>query len=676
MSSSSPTTSTKSTTSSSNTNTTTASSSTAPLHFDDDDEDLPSNVCTVEQLANLPPECLNTDPATKDARPLRHIDDQGVVTTYSLNPMTYSAIFILMVELLERFSFYGIYYTQTLYLTGVYNEDWNAGLTSVDAASFVSISTAVAYTTPFVGALLADMVWGNYKAIVIGSLGLYMPGILLVALTTIPHLLGDHFNMWALSGSVLFLWPMGTGIVKSCVNTFGAKQFHPLLQSSMIEQYYVNFYMCINIGALAGIIIVPILAQTNVTRAYLLPVGLLALGVALFVAGTSRYVITKPRGGLWQQLFTKAPKQRKVLPQTMSPGGTTAIPNIPLSSIGRITILIVPFCIAYSQMPTTFIVQGTVMRKAFGFVDAATMNGLDSLSVLVFGYLTGNILYPWLAERNIKVPTTYKFAIGSCLAALAICWALLVEHWIHAAANVTGETISVLWQAPAYVLIGWGEIFAVSAAYEVAFTASAPETKALASAVNIFCVGGIPNVICIFLYQICQGWFRNDRGDTNLSHLDDYATAHVYKYFCVLLCILLFGVALNLYGPVRRFVEGTEQTAADIIKTPMMQRTPRLQSRKGGNSDGKAFADEESPLLGKHKTASIIKAQRDHEDYLKHGAGPVLNKMGSMRAGPGMYNKNANKNKPIKKGTVHRLYNTNGKTVTTANLVAPKKPMK
>ena len=664
--------STKSTTSSTTTNN--HNSTSAPLlHFDDDEEDLPSNVCSRAQLATLPPECLNTDPATRDARPLRHMDDRGVVTVYSLTPMTHSAVFILLVELLERFSFYGVYYTQTLYLTGVYDSEWNAGLTSVDAASFVSISTAVAYTTPFVGALLADVLWGNYKAIVMGSLGLYLPGVLLVALTTVPHLLGDRFNLWALSSSVLFLWPMGTGIVKSCVNTFGAKQFHPLLQSSMIEQYYVNFYMCINIGALAGILIVPILAQTNVTRAYLLPVGLLALGIALFVAGTSRYVITEPRGGLWEQLMTKKPpKHRSKLPQTVSPGGTTAIPNIPLSSIGRITILIVPFCIAYSQMPTTFIVQGTVMRRAFGFVDAATMNGLDSLSVLVFGYLTGNMLYPWLAERNIKVPTTYKFAIGSSLAALAICWALLVEHWIHAAAATADGTISVLWQAPAYILIGWGEIFAVSSAYEVAFTASAPETKALASAVNIFCVGGIPNVICIFLYQVCQGWFRNDRGDTNLSHLDDYATAHVYKYFGVLLCILLFGIGLNLYGPVRRFVEGTEQTAADIIKTPMMQRTPRLQSRKGG--DGKAYADEESPLLGKKKAASIIKAQRDHEDYLKNGAGPVLNKMGSMRAGPGMYNKHTNK--PIKKGTVHRLYNSNGKTVTTANLVAPKKPMK
>jgi POT family proton-dependent oligopeptide transporter len=49
--------------------------------------------------------------------------------------------------------------------------------------------------------------------------------------------------------------------------------------------------------------------------------------------------------------------------------------------------LTIPFNIAYSQMPTTFIVQGTVMRKAFGFIDVATMNSLDAVSVLFFGKL-------------------------------------------------------------------------------------------------------------------------------------------------------------------------------------------------------------------------------------------------------------------------------------------------
>jgi len=167
------------------------------------DDELPTNVHTTEQLGKLPEECLSG----QDDRPLRHIDLQGNTFSYALNPMKYSVGLILVVELMERFAFYGIYYTQTLYLTGVYNASWNPGFTSVDAASFVSISTAVSYTCPFIGAVLADSYLGDYKSILCGCLCFYLPGLLLVTLTTVPGLLGPEFNTTMLSLAVLVLWP-------------------------------------------------------------------------------------------------------------------------------------------------------------------------------------------------------------------------------------------------------------------------------------------------------------------------------------------------------------------------------------------------------------------------------------------------------------------------------------
>ena len=226
--------------------------------------DLPTNVSDESQLANLPPECLasyttgislvgggneygssgsdmslvgggneygssgsdttddsnddDSDEMIKIERPLRHVDDMGNEYFYSLKPMQYSVIFILIVELFERFAFYGIYYTQTLFLTGAYNEDWNAGFTSVKAASFVSMSTMVAYTTPFIGAFVSDSLFGDYKSLMVGLLVFYIPGVSLILLTTIPNLLGDEFNETLLTFGFLFLWPLGTGIVKSIVN--------------------------------------------------------------------------------------------------------------------------------------------------------------------------------------------------------------------------------------------------------------------------------------------------------------------------------------------------------------------------------------------------------------------------------------------------------------------------
>ena len=155
---------------------------------------------------------------------------------------------------------------------------------------------------------MADQLLGDYWSILTGTLCFYLPGLLLIASTTIPGFLGEEFNRSALAFGFLVLWPVGTGIVKSIVNVFGAKQFHPLLQSSLIEAYYVKFYMCINIGALIGGVVVPLLAQKNVTMAYFLPVVLLFMCVSLFASGSSRYVRSAPQSSLWKLLCEKKKK--------------------------------------------------------------------------------------------------------------------------------------------------------------------------------------------------------------------------------------------------------------------------------------------------------------------------------------------------------------------------------
>ena len=65
-------------------------------------------------LQSLPSDFLTNDPT----KPLLHVDEHGNEYSYYLNPMKKAVIFILLVEMLERFSFYGINYTTTAYLTG------------------------------------------------------------------------------------------------------------------------------------------------------------------------------------------------------------------------------------------------------------------------------------------------------------------------------------------------------------------------------------------------------------------------------------------------------------------------------------------------------------------------------------------------------------------------------
>lgn len=166
-------------------------------------EDLPTNVSTESQVKLLPAECLSGN----KERPLLHVDESGNFLQFALRPMVYSVWLILLIELLERFAFYGINYTQTSFLTGAYDDNWNAGMEAVPASTYVSVSVAVAYTTPFLGAYFADSLLGDYWSIFVGSLVFYLPGLLLIAMTTIPYALGDEFNKTALATGLLFFWP-------------------------------------------------------------------------------------------------------------------------------------------------------------------------------------------------------------------------------------------------------------------------------------------------------------------------------------------------------------------------------------------------------------------------------------------------------------------------------------
>ena len=509
-------------------------------------------------------------------------------------------------------------------------------------------STAVAYTTPFLGALLADRILGEYVTILVGCLLCYIPGLLLIALTTIPLFLGNEFNRSAINWGLLVLWPMGTGMVKACVNVFGAKQFHPILQSSFIESYYVNFYMCINIGALTGGIVVPVVAQWNVTVAYFIPVGMLGLGVVLFGVGTRRYVRPRPaydvsrlacdalsscgRGGGRGRTTTTTTSRSKRDRFAMQPSKSSSVGEGGRVGIGTIALLsglVVPFNVAYAQMATTFIVQGSVMRNV-GIVDAPMMNNADAVSVLAFGYLIGNVIYPELNRRGIKIPTTYKFAIGSAFGAWAVGCAIVTDYRIHRVYRETGEAITVLWQVFPYLLIGIGEIFAVSAAYELAFTVAPARMKSIASAANLFMVGGLPNVLCILLYNACSSWFLNANGEARIHKLRDYASARVVNCFWVVEAISLFGVLINVLPRVKDWVADIEASAAETIRSPMstpvIRKNLMLRKRKEHRKQQSSgtMDDEESPL---------IKSQK-HAQYLKYGAGPSLNKFGSMRAGP------------------------------------------
>lgn len=605
-------------------------------HNEEAPSSMPGNVNTLKQLDSIP-EKFKTQHFTKDekivkARPLLNIDAGGNKYTYALNPFTYSVFLILVLELLERFSFYAIFMTQTNYLTGSYSSDgWYADMTSMEAASLISLSTAVAYTVPFIGGVLADRYFGDYKTILLGVTCFYIPGLFVIASSTTSKAwwLGtQEFNVFAYKVALLFLWPVGSGIVKSVVNVFGARQFHPVLQRSMIEAFYVQFYMVINIGAVAGCIIVPVVARQNITVAYTIPFALLCIAVVCFVGGYKRYVVVAPHTNV------------KVVENASSSSVENASGNLVVADdfinnptfkdVAKMLALIIPFNVVYSQCATTFMLQGAVMEPFLGIIEAPSLNILDSLSVLVSGYFVSTFFYPHLAKRNIKLETGYKFALGSFLGACAILWSLLLEQIIHKQYTLTGEAVNVIWQAPSYILIGAGEIFSISTAYEVAFTASPPNRKAFACAFNLFCIGGVPNMVSLGLYRLCAQWFQDKSGRGNIGHVQSYSEAHVYKYFWVLLGIVMCGVVVNLLPPVREWIASVEDRAA-----------------KASSACGTVSTAKVTDLIQQGETEPLMKTQQ-YIKYLEEGSSAQIYRANTMKAEYTRSNKLNNKGRTRK----------------------------
>jgi dipeptide/tripeptide permease len=518
-------------------------------HDDDNQEnasELPNDVCTVEHADALPKEYRSGDAS----RPLKATDPaSGAEYRYALRPLLYSASFVLLLHLAECTSTYGIEGIITPFLVGSYNLEWNANFTSVAATSYVSGVASIASVVPFVGGIVADGCLGDYYTLLAGAGIFYLPGLLLMTLTTVPYLLGSTFNHAALTAAMLGLSPIGAGLVKTITSVYGAKQFHPVLQSSMIETYYVYYFQVLNVGALGGGIIVPLLAQRNDTAAFLFPAAFLAIGVAAFVAGTRRYVTMEPR----RDALTKTLQVVHCCPRRPRSRASTRDAR-QLARVLAVSSLKIPFDIAYCQMTTVFSVQALAMQPV-GFIDAAMMLNANAIVTLLFGVVLSAWIYPALHRRGIRLGITHKFAIGTFLAALALLAAIIVDYAIHDAIASGAGKISILWQTINYAFIGIGELFVVTTCFEAAFVIAPKDQKGLSSAINLFMLSGFPNFLSIGLYNGFSSWFPSG------SPADTYGSSQVYKYLWILFGITVGGIVLVLLPPVTRWVDSVYEHA-------------------------------------------------------------------------------------------------------------------
>ncbi|KAF1937512.1 DNA repair helicase [Clathrospora elynae] len=437
--------------------------------------------------------------------------------------LPYGAFLVAIVELCERFAYYGLSGPFQNYIANTYN-DANGlpgalGLKQTGATAMTNFFQFWCYLTPLFGAIVADQYLGKYATIKWFSL-VYMLGIAILFVTSLPWCIERGA---AFSGLVvaMVIIGIGTGGIKSNVSPLIAEQVRstkPFVKTLRggsrvivdpeitVQRIYMVFYMCINFGSISAIATTMLEKHVGFWSAYLLPLVMFCVGYLVLVTGKKRYIIKPPQGGVIGNCF-------RALWIAARNGGNLdkAKPSANSDSINRSRImwddkfidelktalvackvfLFFPiYWVTYSQMMNNFISQAGQMQL-HGLPNDILPN-IDPITIILLIPLMDRVIYPFIRTRlHLAFKPITRITLGFLMAALAMLYAGVLQSAIYAAppcysspskcdAGKLGKgkfkpnEVHVVWQTPAYILVALSEIFASVTSLELAY-AKAPE---------------------------------------------------------------------------------------------------------------------------------------------------------------------------------------------------------
>lgn len=155
-----------------------------------------------------------------------------------------------MVEICERFCFYGVRSILAVYITD------ELGRSQTEGTKYYHYYISACYITPLLGAFISDQYWGKYKTISILSL-VYILGNGVVSYGSyFIDFEGAEQQAFKWTAVGLFLIALGTGGIKPCVSAICGDQFEES-QKKERDYFFEIFYICINLGSMISSFLTP-----------------------------------------------------------------------------------------------------------------------------------------------------------------------------------------------------------------------------------------------------------------------------------------------------------------------------------------------------------------------------------------------------------------------------------
>uniref|UniRef100_A0A8R7TBJ8 Peptide transporter PTR2 n=1 Tax=Triticum urartu TaxID=4572 RepID=A0A8R7TBJ8_TRIUA len=391
-----------------------------------------------------------------------------------------ACFFLLGVQFSECLAFFAISKNLVTYLTSVLHES------NIDAARNVSTWFGTTFFTPLIGAFLADTYWGRYKTLVV-FLSVYIVGMLVLTVsTTLPWMMqsSNHGEIHRITVYVgLYLTALGNGGIKPCTSPFGADQFDITDTTERVKKgsFFNWFYFLNTIGSLLSTTVI-IWVQDNVGWGigFAIPMILTSLSFMVFIASRRMYRYKSkgesPMTTASQVVVAAARNRHLKLPEDC----TTL--HYPPSSPSEATFS-VQHTTQFRFLDKAAIVSPSTQEKkgvATSPWRLCTLSHVEEVkmllrlcpawaSLLVFFMITAQMSSTVIEQvplarratgedRGLTQPQ--RLGVGLTLSTLAMAYLALLERNRLAKAAI-GEAVSIMWQAPAYAVMGVSEVFTV-----------------------------------------------------------------------------------------------------------------------------------------------------------------------------------------------------------------------
>lgn len=496
---------------------TVSSPSSSPLP--DNDTDTNSTDVGGEPVYDAKNNLVGYTPSQTDLLTLPKIADRLPVSAWS----------VALVELAERFTYYGITGPFQNYMQNPLDDPLRPGAIGLGQ----STATALAYffqfwcyVTPVLGAVLADQYWGKYKTICVFA-GVYVTGCLVLFLTSLPVAIEHGASLGGLVAAMIIIG-LGTGGIKANVSPLIAEQYtvtKPYVRTkkngdrvivdpaTTVQSIFMIFYVCINVGSLSALATTELELHIGFWAAYLLPLCFFSIAIGTLVLGRRGYVKRPPTGSIIPDCFkvlaigvksgfkldSAKPSVRAQQSQGAVPWNDAFVDEVKRALVACKVFVAYPiYWVVYGQMITNFVSQAGTMNT-HGLPNDIMQN-IDSIAIIVFIPIIERFVFPFLRRVGIPFKPISRIFAGFLLASLAMAYAAIVQHLIYStgpcydaplkcAASDGGSipnNVHVAIQTPAYVFIALSEIFASITGLEYAYTKAPTSMKSFIMSLFLF----------------------------------------------------------------------------------------------------------------------------------------------------------------------------------------------